>query len=107
MLDKKIIDQITESIKMFEPEKVILFGSQASGLANPDSDIDLFIIKNVPPDEVRNLRIKIKLVLYSNLKNFKSGIDIILDSEERVLSRIAMGDLFYKEIFQKGKVIYA
>ncbi len=107
MLDKKIIDQITESLKSFEPEKVILFGSQASGLASPDSDIDLFIIKNVPPDEVRNLRIKIKLVLYSNLKNFKSGIDIILDSEERVLSRIAMGDLFYKEIFQKGKVIYA
>lgn len=44
MLDKKIIVQITESIKMFEPEKVILFGSQASGFTDSGSDIDLKLI---------------------------------------------------------------
>ena len=45
MLDAVTLQNIVANLKRFEPEKVILFGSQSNGLANNDSDIDLLIVK--------------------------------------------------------------
>ena len=57
MLDPITIQDIVANLKRFEPEKVILFGSQSNGLANDDSDIDLLIVKNIPENDIRKLRI--------------------------------------------------
>ncbi|MCX6238703.1 MAG: hypothetical protein NTY07_14260 [Bacteroidia bacterium] len=35
------------------------------------------------------------------------SFDILVDNEQRIKERIEMGDLFYKEIYFKGKTIYA
>lgn len=41
------IKQLTNAIVSgYQPEKIILFGSRASGRSGPDSDIDLLVIKN-------------------------------------------------------------
>ena len=42
-LIKYIIDKIVSEIN---PEKIILFGSHATGTATKNSDLDLFIIKD-------------------------------------------------------------
>ncbi|UCG46441.1 MAG: nucleotidyltransferase domain-containing protein [Phycisphaerales bacterium] len=34
-------------VAQFDPEKVILFGSHASGAGSPDSDVDLLVVMNV------------------------------------------------------------
>ena len=65
MLDTVTIQNIIANLKRFEPEKVILFGSQSTGLANNDSDIDLLIVKNIPENSIRDLRLEIKLALWS------------------------------------------
>ena len=39
---QKALDTI---IKVADPDKVILFGSQAKGMGNPDSDYDFLILK--------------------------------------------------------------
>lgn len=39
---QKIVDQI---VKGYQPEKIILFGSYATGKPNSDSDLDFCIIK--------------------------------------------------------------
>ena len=50
--------EIVEHLKPLQPEKVLLFGSFAYGKPNEESDIDLFIIKNLPKEEVKeNLEI--------------------------------------------------
>lgn len=36
---RSILEQL---IKLYQPEKVILFGSLAAGIVNEDADIDLF-----------------------------------------------------------------
>ena len=106
MLDTIIIQNIIANLKRFEPEKVILFGSQSNGLVNNDSDIDLLIVKNIPKDNIRALRLEIKLVLWNNLNSLQKHFDVIVDSEERIQQRIQMGDLFYKEIYTNGTSLY-
>ena len=106
MLDTITIQNIVANLKRFEPEKVILFGSQSNGLANNDSDIDLLIVKNIPKDNIRALRLEIKLALWNNLNSLQNHFDVIVDSEERIQQRIQMGDLFYKEIYTNGTPLY-
>ncbi len=42
----KINEVVTRIAVMFNPDKIILFGSYATGMPNIDSDIDLLIIKD-------------------------------------------------------------
>lgn len=42
----KINDIVSRIAIQFDPDRIILFGSYASGNANNDSDIDLLVIKN-------------------------------------------------------------
>lgn len=107
MLDKLTIQDIVSQIKIFEPKQVILFGSQALGLATQDSDVDLLVVKDIPENTVRQLRLQIKEALWTNLKFLHTEFDVIVDSEERILKRIELGDLFYKEIYTNGIILYA
>lgn len=107
MLDKLTIQDIVSQIKTFEPKQVILFGSQATGFATQDSDIDLLVVKDIPENTVRQLRLQIKEALWNNLKFSHTEFDVIVDSEERILKRIELGDLFYKEIYTNGIILYA
>jgi len=104
---ENILSEITEVLKQFGIEKVILFGSYATGNQNKDSDIDLFVIKNISENETRDFRVKLKKALWIKLGKISYLLDIVVDNEERVRKRIEMGDLFYKEIWTKGKTIYA
>ena len=103
----KYIPIIVEELKKASPEKIILFGSYAYGTPTADSDIDLLVVKNIKENEVRKYRLQLKKALWERLKPFNFPFDLIVDNESRIKQRIAMGDLFYKEIFTKGKVIYA
>ncbi len=43
---KKINEIVARIVLKFNPDKIILFGSYASGTANNDSDVDLLVIQN-------------------------------------------------------------
>jgi predicted nucleotidyltransferase len=102
-----LLSEITTILKQYGIEKIILFGSYAYGIPNKDSDIDLLIIKNIPANETRDFRIKLKKALWLKLGKLSYSFDILVDNEQRIKERIEMGDLFYKEIYSKGKIIYA
>lgn len=103
----KILSEITAIIKQFGIEKIILFGSYAYGNPTEDSDIDLLVIKNIPESETRDFRLTLKKALWHKLGKFNYSFDIHVDNEKRIKERIILGDLFYKEIYTKGKIIYA
>jgi len=107
MTTENILSEITTTFKQFGIEKIILFGSFAYGTPNMDSDIDLLVIKDIPENETRDLRIKLKKSLWLKLGKLNYSFDILVDSEQRIQKRIEMGDLFYKEIYSKGRTIYA
>jgi predicted nucleotidyltransferase len=59
----KIDDIITRIATKFNPDKIILFGSYASGNPNNDSDIDLLIIKDTDiPRHKRSFDIQKSLI---------------------------------------------
>ncbi len=107
MTTENILSEITNTLNQYGIEKIILFGSYAYGIPNQDSDIDLLVIKDMPENETRDFRIKLKKALWLKLGKLNYSFDILVDNEQRIQKRIEMGDLFYKEIYSKGKLIYA
>ena len=107
MVTESIIQQLVDRIKQFEPEKIILFGSYAYGTPNDDSDVDLFVVKNVKNEDRRDLRLSIRGHLRDIIYNQKVPVDLLLDSQEHINERIKIGDSVYEEIMNKGRIVYA
>ena len=108
MFSEDLINILSDKIQTnVKPDKIILFGSYANGLQHEESDIDLFIIKDVKKEKVRDLKLSIKKAIRNIVIKNKIDVDILLDSQKRINQRIRLGDLFLKEIIEKGKIIYA
>jgi len=45
-VERAIQEMVRRIVEGFDPEKIILFGSQARGDAGPDSDVDLLVVMN-------------------------------------------------------------
>lgn len=99
--DKEIQNVVEQLIRLYKPEKVILFGSLAEGQIHQGTDIDLFIIKSDVPelgvDRIRELDALIK---------YKLATDFIVYRPEELDQRLKLGDPFVKNILQEGKVLY-
>lgn len=98
--EKKIKDIAQQIAREFKPDKIILFGSYAWGKPGPDSDVDLFIIKE--SENTRDLAREIDGSLWG--RTFP--LDIIVYHPANVQKRITMGDFFIRDIFSKGRVLY-
>jgi len=107
MKTEELMREIAIILKQQGVEKLILFGSFVSGNSTADSDIDLLAIKDIPENKIRDFRIQLKKALWLKLGQENRAFDIVVDSENRIRNRIAMGDLFYKEIYTQGKILYA
>ena len=107
MVTDTTIKQLVERIRQFDPEKIILFGSYAYGTPGENSDVDLFVVKNVRKEDIRDLRLSIRKHLRDIIYNQKVPVDLLLDSQENVNERIRLGDSIYEEIMSKGRTVYA
>jgi len=108
MIDVEILKkEIVERLAPLEPDKIILFGSYAYGKPSEESDIDLFLLKDISVEEMRNFRFVAKKALRDFQFKYKIGVDLFVDSKERVEYRIKeVKDQFYQEIVQNGVVLY-
>jgi predicted nucleotidyltransferase len=101
---KKQIKTITDRIiQDYQPEKIILFGSAASGKMQRWSDVDLAIVK----DTKRRFfdRIGETLKLLRPIEN-KPPLDIIVYTPKE-FRRMARESCFVRnEIIRKGKTLY-
>lgn len=93
---RRVVRQIVDR---FEPRKVVLFGSRASGTARPDSDVDLLVVTRRPMGENASLRIRQGI-------DYAFPLDLIVWDEKRLNWRIAEGDFFLNAAMRSGKVLY-
>jgi predicted nucleotidyltransferase len=99
--DEEISNIVEQLIRLYKPQKVILFGSLAEGQMHQGSDIDLFIIKNdVPELGVDRIRQLDRLIKYG------LATDFIVYKPQELEQRLKLGDPFLKNILDKGKVLY-
>ncbi len=106
MIDiEKIGIEIVERLKPLDPDRIILFGSYAYGTPTEDSDIDIFIVKNVGKEKIRDYKLKARKNLRELIFKYEIGFDILSASEGFLKTR---EDYFYKEdILNHGKELYA
>ena len=99
---------IIERLMPLNPDKIILFGSFAYGTPNEDSDIDLFLLKDdLTIENKRSYKLELQKRLFDLQKKYLLGIDIFVDSSERMQNRREnVKDQFYNEILSKGIKIY-
>ena len=88
----------------YKPEKVILFGSFATGTAAKDSDIDLLIVKQTSAPFYRRLE-EVRRIVSSIRRGMP--FDPIVMTPKELSDRLKMGDRFLKDILQSGEVLYA
>lgn len=94
---KEIVEQIAAK---FHPEKIILFGSFATGTPSADSDVDLLVVMEHRGSS-RKQAVKIMTAI-----DYHTPLDLIVRSHKQLHQRIEAGDFFLKEILDKGKVVY-
>jgi predicted nucleotidyltransferase len=99
--DEEIENIIEQLVRLYKPDKVILFGSLAQGQIHDSSDIDLLVIKDdVPEMGVDRIRQLDRLIKY------RLATDFIVYKPDELDRRLKMGDPFVKNILDKGKVLY-
>ena len=86
--------------KEFRPERIILFGSYAWGQPTPDSDVDLLVVL---PFQGKSWKMASEI-----RKRIRPSfpLDLVVRTANQMHQRLMMGDDFFKEITQKGKVLY-
>ena len=94
---QNVADQINNK---FNPDKIILFGSQASGNYGADSDVDLLVVMEYS-GSARYQAVKI----LTNI-DYHIPLDLIIRSNKQILKRIEMGDFFLKDIIENGIVVH-
>ncbi len=87
-------------VELAAPEKVVLFGSRATGRARKDSDVDLLVIANTEGNS-KQAAVRIRSAL-----SWTSGLDLIVRSPRQLAERLRMGDPFFAEIMRTGRVMY-
>lgn len=101
IIQDKIRELSQKIVQAYQPEKIILFGSYAWGEPGPDSDVDLFVIKDTN-ENTREIARGIDRLLFPR----PFPIDLIVYTPTQLERRKMIGDFFIKDILTKGKIIY-
>ena len=89
-------------VQRFDPERIILFGSQARGEAGADSDVDLLVVMSVSGskrDKQREIR--------TALEDFTVAKDVIVTTPEDFAWRQEIPGTIERPAVLEGTVLYA
>lgn len=102
---EQLLQNITEKLLTdYAPQKIILFGSYASGDPHPESDLDLLVIKDTSERFIDRCVVVRRLL--SDPERLRP-LDVFVLTPQEVATRLASGDQFIAEILQTGRVLYA
>jgi predicted nucleotidyltransferase len=97
----KKIPSIIESLKRYNPEKIILFGSAVRGEVDKYSDLDLVVIKQTSKIFIQRL-VEVGKMLSPALGN----IDVFVYTPREFKEMQRSGNPFIEKVLEEGKVIY-
>lgn len=100
--NQQIVNQLTDVlVQAADPERILLFGSQARGDESPDSDFDIMVVENQPVDRFAEM-----VRLNRLLRPFEIAVDLLVVSAEKFQYwRETPGNVYY-EADKTGQVLY-
>ena len=102
MVNDSVLNEICDRlVKVFSPQKIILFGSQARGTADSRSDVDLLIICPIL-DSRRRLMVAMDRVL----RGMKLARDIIVMTPEEFERDRNIPGTIARPAWLEGKILY-
>ena len=99
---KLIREMVNRIVRRFAPEKIILFGSYATGKAGPDSDVDLLVVMPFIGPK-RSKRLEVRMAVHDIVA---SKDIIVVTPEEFACRKNIVGTIEYPAS-REGKVLYA
>ena len=101
---RKQIELLCRAIALeFHPDKLVLFGSHASGKPRPASDVDLLVVMPFEGSPFRQAAIILDHVVHAV---GVMPLDLLVRTAQQVQERIQMGDSFMLDIIERGRVMY-
>ena len=94
-------DYVSRLVETFQPQAVVLFGSQAAGTAHQDSDVDLLVLMNHDKRRDVDQEIEIDRTLPRAFP-----LDIIVRKPHDFQRRIGEKDMALITIWESGKKLY-
>lgn len=95
------IQQVVARIAaQFHPRQVILFGSHAHGEPTADSDVDLLVTMETSLPSVE------QAVAIRRGIDLPFATDLLVRTPQQIEERLALGDVFIREVLTKGVVLY-
>ena len=95
-----ILNLVNQIVDRFNPQKIILFGSYAYGSPRPESDVDLLVVMDSQLSELEQAATICRAIPY------RFGLDLVVYTPAHLNQRLEWGDLFLREIMQKGITLY-
>ncbi len=92
---------VKKIVTAFNPIKIVLFGSHATGTPKEDSDLDLLVIMESGEGPVKRAAAVSKL-----LRPREFPIDIVVRTPKEVKHQLEIGDYFFKGIMERGRILY-
>lgn len=97
---KKLAKKIAEEYK---PEKIILFGSAATGDIRENSDVDLLVVKDTNDRPIERDQQVLRLL---NPIRSPIPLDVVVFTPEELDYRSKGGDPFVLDMLEEGEVLY-
>lgn len=92
-------------VEQFQPEKIILFGSQAYGKPDEHSDVDLLVVRRgIASENQSNLEIRQS---FWSVSTPRPSFTILTKTPERIQEGLREYSSFYEEILSQGIELYA
>lgn len=99
--DEIISAMVDRIVEQFQPESILLFGSQARGDADKTSDVDLLVVMKYVPDK-RCAAIEIR----RSLRDLPVSKDILVTTPYEITKQRHVVGTIIRAALQEGKVVY-
>jgi uncharacterized protein len=101
MIDQSLLDEIIIRLQKVKPIKMYLFGSQAMGTPDEESDIDLLLVKGTVVSKIKEMNDARKL-----LRGLGKSFDVIVASQEEFDFYCTQVNSVHHAAANYGQVIY-
>jgi uncharacterized protein len=95
---RNVVNKIVDSVR---PDKVILFGSRASGSARPDSDIDLVVVYSGPKSKH-----ELQVGIHKLFRHPTFSMDLFVMTPEELETQKMVANSLAREVSERGVVCY-